>query len=41
MDLFRDVANTGHWGNGDYEIQIDDENISNILLIWLNKFMRK
>ncbi|MDE1376339.1 DUF5655 domain-containing protein [Bacillus licheniformis] len=25
MDLFRDVANTGHWGNGDYEIQIDDE----------------
>jgi predicted transport protein len=30
--LARDVANIGHWGNGDYEVQIrDDENIEYIL----------
>ncbi len=30
--LMRDVSNVGHWGNGDYEIQInDDENIEYIL----------
>lgn len=30
--LARDVANIGHWGNGDYEIQIrDDENIEYIM----------
>ncbi len=30
--LARDVANIGHWGNGDYELQIkDDENLEYIL----------
>lgn len=30
--IARDVSNTGHWGNGDYEIQvIDDENIEYII----------
>lgn len=30
--LSRNVANIGHWGNGDYEIQIqDDENIDYIM----------
>ncbi len=30
--LARDVSNTGHWGNGDYELSIkDDENIEYIL----------
>ena len=30
--IARDVANIGHWGNGDYEIQIkDDENLEYIL----------
>ena len=24
-DLFRDVSQTGHWGNGDYEAQIKDD----------------
>jgi predicted transport protein len=34
--LARDVANIGHWGNGDYEIQIkDDEHID--YLLELNK----
>lgn len=32
--LARDVANIGHWGNGDYELQIrDDENIEYIMLL--------
>jgi predicted transport protein len=31
-NLAKDVSNTGHWGNGDYEIQIkDDENLEYIL----------
>ena len=31
-ELARDVANIGHWGNGDYELQIkDDENIDYIM----------
>lgn len=31
-ELTRDVANIGHWGNGDYELQIrDDENIDYIM----------
>ena len=30
--IARDVSNTGHWGNGDYEIRvIDDENIEYII----------
>jgi len=30
--ITRDVSSTGHWGNGDYEIQIrDDENLEYIL----------
>lgn len=30
--ISRDVANIGHWGNGDYEIQIkDDENLEYIM----------
>ena len=30
--LTRDVSKTGHWGNGDYELQIDsDENLEYIL----------
>ncbi len=31
-ELARDVANVGHWGNGDYELQIrDDEDIEYIM----------
>jgi len=31
-ELARDVSNVGHWGNGDYELQIrDDENIEYIM----------
>jgi predicted transport protein len=31
-EITRDVSKTGHWGNGDYEIQIrDDENLEYIL----------
>ena len=31
-EITRDVSTTGHWGNGDYEIQIrDDENLEYIL----------
>jgi len=31
-EITRDVSSTGHWGNGDYEIQIkDDENLEYIL----------
>lgn len=31
-ELARDVVNIGHWGNGDYELQIrDDENIEYIM----------
>ncbi|OHW63386.1 hypothetical protein EUAN_02500 [Andreesenia angusta] len=30
--LFRDVSSTGHWGNGDYEVQVsDDENLEYII----------
>lgn len=30
--LARDVSNIGHWGNGDYELQVsDDENIDDII----------
>jgi predicted transport protein len=30
--LARDVSDVGHWGNGDYELQIkDDENLEYIL----------
>ena len=30
-NITRDVSNTGHWGNGDYEIQIsNDEDIEYI-----------
>ncbi|MCT4584474.1 MAG: DUF5655 domain-containing protein [Peptostreptococcaceae bacterium] len=32
--ITRDVSNTGHWGNGDYEIQIsDDEEIEYIFIL--------
>lgn len=32
QSISRDVANIGHWGNGDYEIQIrDDEHIDYIM----------
>lgn len=31
-ELARDVSNVGHWGNGDYELQIrDDENLEYIM----------
>jgi len=31
-NLTRDVSATGHWGNGDYELQIDsDEDLEYIL----------
>jgi predicted transport protein len=31
-ELTRDVSNIGHWGNGDYELQVnDDENIDYII----------
>jgi predicted transport protein len=31
-ELARDVANIGHWGNGDYEVQIrDDENLDYLM----------
>jgi predicted transport protein len=31
-NLMRDVSSTGHWGNGDYELQINsDENLEYIL----------
>ena len=31
-ELARNVASIGHWGNGDYELQIrDDENIEYIM----------
>jgi predicted transport protein len=31
-NIMRDVSETGHWGNGDYELQIDsDENLEYIL----------
>jgi len=31
-NITRDVSSIGHWGNGDYEIQVsDDENIEYIL----------
>lgn len=32
QNLTRDVSNTGHWGNGDYELHIyDDENIDYVI----------
>jgi predicted transport protein len=31
-DIFRDVSNIGHWGNGDYEIKVTtDKNLEYIL----------
>ena len=33
-NIARDVSSVGHWGNGDYEIQIsDDENIEYLILL--------
>jgi predicted transport protein len=30
--IMRDVSTTGHWGNGDFEIQVkDDDNLEYIL----------
>jgi len=39
--ITRDVSSIGHWGNGDYEIQIsDDENIEYILSL-IKQSLRK
>ncbi len=33
-DLMRDVSSIGHWGNGDYEIQLkDDQNIDHLMML--------
>ncbi len=40
-ELARDVANIGHWGNGDYELQIrDDENIEYIMSLIKQSYKR-
>ncbi len=40
-NLARDVSNTGHWGNGDYEIQMkDDENLEYIISLIKQSYRR-
>lgn len=40
-ELARDVANVGHWGNGDYELQIrDDENLEYIMSLIKQSYKR-
>jgi predicted transport protein len=40
-ELARDVSNIGHWGNGDYELQIrDDENIEYIMSLIKQSYKR-
>ncbi|WP_156946348.1 hypothetical protein [Clostridium akagii] len=40
--IARDVSNTGHWGNGDYEIQIsNDEDIEYIFSLMKQLYKMK
>lgn len=40
-ELARDVSNVGHWGNGDYELQIrDDENMDYIMSLIKQSFKK-
>ncbi len=32
--ITRDVSETGHWGNGDYEIQISNDEQENMMNSW-------
>ncbi len=41
MNLARDVANIGHWGNGDYELQISDEDNIDYLISLIKQSYKK
>lgn len=40
-EMFRDVSNTGHWGNGDYELSISDDEQLEYILSLLKQSWRK
>ena len=39
--LARDVSNTGHWGNGDYEIRITTDNELPYILTLIKQSINK